>query len=165
MSIIARVDAAIQKLLGKVSAVAAEKCGVIKRRRKFTAATLVQTFVLGYLKNPNASDEELAQMAVQCGVEVTPQAIDQRHSPQMAAFLQEVFQEGAKTVVGSDRALAPILERFPKVAILDGSTLGLPDIMHQEFAGCGGTHDSNKAALKLQTEFELRSGAVTVAIE
>jgi Transposase DDE domain len=138
---------------------------VIERKRKFTATTLLQTFVLGFLKNPKATDEELAQMAVQCGVEVTPQAIEQRHSPKLVRFLNEVFQEGAKMAVGSDRALAPILERFPKVSILDGSTLGLPDSMEKEFAGCGGSYDSNKSALKLQTELELRSGAVTVTIE
>ena len=127
MSIIAKVGAAIQQLLGQVGEAAAEKCGVIERKRKFTATTLLQTFVLGFLKKPDASDEELAQMAVQCGVEVTPQAIEQRHSPKLVAYLQEVLQEGAKMVVGSDRALAPILERFAKVSILDGSTLGLPD--------------------------------------
>jgi len=165
MSIIAKVSAAIQQLLGGVGEAAAEKSGVIERKRKFTATTLLQTFVLGFLKNPNASDEELAQMAVQCGVEVTPQAIEQRHSPKLVRFLNEVFREGAKMVVGSNRALAPILERFPEVSILDGSALGLPDSMQKEYAGCGGSHDSNKAALKLQTELELRSGAVTIAIE
>jgi len=36
MSIIAKVDAAIQKLLGKVGEAAAEKCGVIEAKRKFT---------------------------------------------------------------------------------------------------------------------------------
>lgn len=165
MSIIARVGAAIQRLLGKVGEAAAEKSGVIARKRKFTATTLLQTFVLGFLKNPKASDEELAQMAVQCGVEVTPQAIDQRHSPNCVTFLQEVFQEGAKMVVGSDQALAPILERFPSVPIMDGSTIPLPDSRQKEFAGCGGSYDSGKAALKLQTELELRSGRVTIAIE
>jgi hypothetical protein len=37
--------------------------------------------------------------------------------------------------------------------------------MEKEFAGCGGSHDANKATFKLQAELELRSGAVTVAIE
>jgi hypothetical protein len=165
MSIIVKVGAAIQQLLGKVGESAAEKCGVIERKRKFTATTLLQTFVLGFLKKPNASDEALAQMAAQCGVEVTAQAIEQRHTPKLVAFLQEVFREGAKTVVGSDRTLAPILERFTNVSVLDSSTMGLPNGMQKEYAGCGGSYDSNKAALKLQTELELRSGAVTMAIE
>jgi hypothetical protein len=165
MTIIAKVGAAIQRLLGQAGQAAAEASGVIKRQRKFTATSLLQTFVLGFLKNPQASDEELAQMAAQCGASVTPQAIDQRHTPALVAFLHEVFQQGARTALGSNRALAPILERFGRVAILDSSTIRLPDSMADTYAGCGGSHDSGKAALKLQTELELRSGTVTVTIE
>jgi hypothetical protein len=162
---IAKVGVAIQHLFGQGCEAAAQKSGVIERKRKFSASTLLQTFVLWFLKNPEASDEELAQIAAQCGVEVTPQAIEQRQSPKLVTFLKEVFQEGAKLVVGSDRALAPILERFTSVPILDGSSVQLPDSMQEEFAGCGGSHNSGKAALKLQTELELRTGAVTVAVE
>jgi len=128
-SIVAKVSAAIRRLLGQAGELVAEKCGVIQRKRKFRTTTLLQTFVPGFLKNPKATDEELARMAVQCGVEVTSQAIEQRHSPKLVRFLNEVLQEGAKTVVGSDRALAPILERFTTVSVLDGSTVGLPDSM------------------------------------
>jgi hypothetical protein len=165
MWIIAKVGAAIQRLLGPVAQGVADRVGVIERRRKFSALTLLQTFVLGYLKNPQASDEALAQMAAQCGVVVTPQAVEQRQTPKLVEFLKGVFQEGAREAIGSNRALAPILERFPSVRILDGSTVSLPESQAQEFAGCGGAHGQGKAALKLQTELELRSGAVTVAVE
>ena len=165
MGIITKVSAAVQCLFGKTAEAAAEKSGVIERKRKFTATTLLQTFVLGFLKNPKASDEELAQTAAQCGVDVTPQAIEQRHTPKLVAMLKEVFQEGVRVVLGSDRALAPILERFTKVKILDGSTICLPDSMEEEFAGCGGSYDSGKSALKLQTELDLRSGALTIEVE
>jgi DDE family transposase len=165
MTMIAKVGAAIQRLFGKVSEQAAEKTGVIQRKRKFTATTLLQTFVLGHLMNPDASDEELAQMAAQCGADVTPQAIEQRHSKRLVTFLKEVFQEAAKMAVASNRSLAPLLERFTSVPVMDGSTITLPDSMQDEFAGCGGSYDSGKAALKLQTVLELRSGAVTVEVE
>jgi hypothetical protein len=118
---------------------------------------------LGFLKNPNATDEELAQMAAQCGVSVTPQAIDQRHSLRMAAFLKEVFQRAARMAVSSNRVLSPLLGRFTRVPITDGSTVALPDIAQPEFAGCGGS--SPPAALKLQTVFDLRHGTVTVDVE
>jgi hypothetical protein len=165
MRIIAKVGAAIQRLLGPVTELVAERVGIIQRQRKFTATTLLWTFVVGYLKNPAASDEELARMAAQCGVVVTPQAIAQRQTSRLVRFLKEVFQEGAKEAVGSNKAVAPILERFPGVWILDGSTAQLPDSQAEEFAGCGGSHDSGQAALRLQTEFDLRSGSVTVAVE
>src|SRR5437660_10454107 len=112
MGIITKVGVAVQQLFGKSAAEAAETSGVIVRKRKFTALSLARTFVLGFMRNPEASDEELAQLAVQCGADVTPQAVDQRHSPRLVKFLKELFCGATKTVVGSDKALAPILERF-----------------------------------------------------
>ena len=161
MGIIAKVSAALQQLFGKTAEEAAVSSGVIVRKRKFTALSLARTFVLGFLRNPEADDEELAQMAVECGAAVTPQAIDQRHTPKLVKFLQELFRGATQMVVGSDKALAPILERFSSVDVLDSSTITLPDYMQEEFAGCGGSYGGGAAALKLQTEWDLRSGAVT----
>src|SRR5713226_7541028 len=160
MEIIARVGAALQQVFGKTAEEAAESSGVIARKRKFTALSLARTFVLGFLRDPEASAEELAQLAVQCGAAVTPQAIDQRHTPKLVKFLQELFCRAPKVVVGSDKALAPILERFTSVTVLDSSTITLPDSMQEEFAGCGGSYGGGAAAMKLQTELDLRSGAL-----
>jgi hypothetical protein len=139
MGILAKVGAALQRLLGDMAQTAADESGVIERTRKFTALSLARTFVLGFLKNPRASDEKLAQMAVQCGVEVTPQAIEQRHTPKLVAFLQKLFCGATQLVVGSDKALAPLLERFTSVTMLDSSTITLPDDLQEQYRGCGGS--------------------------
>jgi hypothetical protein len=161
VGILAKVGVSLQRLFGETTQAAAEVSGVIQRQRRFSGVSLAQTFVLGFLRNPSASDEELAQMAAQCGVAVTPQAIEQRHTSRMVKFLQELFTRATKVVVGSDKVLAPILERFTRVIVLDSTTITLPDSQQQEFAGCGGPNGSGKAALKLQTELDLRSGALT----
>src|ERR1700682_901440 len=121
MEIIAKVGRALQHLFGPVAQLAAQDSGVIQRQRKFTGLSLARTFVLGFLQNPEATDEELAQIAVQCGATVTPQAIDQRHTPKLVQFLQKLFCAATKVVIGSEKALAPILERFTSVTILDSS--------------------------------------------
>ena len=161
MGILAKAGAALQRLFGDLAQTAADESGVIERTRKFTALSLARTFVLGFLRNPKASDEKLAQMAVQCGVEVTPQAIEQRHTPKLVAFLQKLFCAATRLVVGSDKALAPLLERFTSVTMLDSSTIALPDDLQEQFRGCGGSYGGGAAALKLQTELDLRSGALT----
>ena len=161
MEIIAKVGKALQQLFGKIAEETAEASAVIIRKRKFTAQSLAQTFVLGFLRNPQASHEELAQIAVEIGVEVTPQAIEQRFTPKLATFLKELFCKATQMVIGSDKALAPILERFSSVTVLDSSTIALPDSMQEEYAGCGGGRGGGAAAMKLQTEWDLRSGAVT----
>lgn len=166
MGIVAKVGAALQRLFGETAQTAADESGVIKRLRKFTPLSLARTYVLGHLKDPKASDEKLAQMAAQCGAEVTPQAIEQRHTPTLVDFLQKLFCEATQqVVVGSDKALAPILERFTNVTLLDSSVITLPDEMKEQFAGCGGSYGSGEAAVKLQTELDLRSGALTVQVE
>lgn len=166
MRIIAKVGAALQRLFGDMVEKAAVSSGVIARKRKFTGLSLARTFVLGFLRNPEASDDELAQMAVQCGAAVTPQAIEQRHTLKLVTFLETLFREATKVVVGSHQALAPFLERFSRVTVLDSSTITLPDSMAEQYPGCGGSHGGGQAALKLQTELDLRSGALEhVAIE
>jgi hypothetical protein len=160
MAIVAKVSEALQRLFGAVAQTAAQQSGVIQRTRKFTPLSLARTFVLGFLRHPRASDEKLAQMAAQCGAAVTPQAIEQRHTPALVAFLQKLFEGATQLVVGSDRVLAPLLQRFPRVTVLDSSTITLPDELQEQFRGCGGSYNSGKAALKLQTELDLRSGAL-----
>ena len=166
MGILTKVGAALQRLFGDIAQTAADESGVIRRKRKFTALSLARTFVLGFLQKPNASDEELAQIAVQCGAAVTPQAVEQRHTPRLVTFLEKLFRGATALVVGSGRALAPLLERFSQVTILDSSTITLPDEMQEQYRGCGGSHGAGAAALKLQTELDLRSGALSpVTIE
>jgi hypothetical protein len=164
MGIIAKAGAALQRLLGPCAAEAAAESGVIVRQRKFTALSLARTFVLGFLQDPDASDEQLAQMAVQCGADVTPQAVEQRHSPKLVQFLQGLFRRGSRMAFGTQRSLAPLLERFRSVTVLDSSTITLPDGMREQFAGCGGSR-GGAAAMKLQAELELRSGALRVTAE
>ncbi len=161
MQIITKVGVALQQLFGPLAEEAARRSGVIVRKRKFTALSLARTFVLGFLRHPEASDEELAQIAVQVGAAVTPQAIEQRHTAKLVKFLQELFGQATQVVVGSDKALAPILERLASVDVLDSSTITLPECLKEEFPGCGGSHGGGVAAMKLQTELDLRSGAVT----
>jgi hypothetical protein len=58
MEILAKVGGALQCLLGKeIALAAAQDSGVIQRRRRFTALSLARTFVLGFLRDPRASDE------------------------------------------------------------------------------------------------------------
>ena len=138
MGMVARVGAALQELFGPLAAAADADSRVVVRRRKFTAESLARTFVLGFLQKPDASAEELARVAAQCGAAVTPQAIDQRQTPQLVGFLEALFRRAVRVVVGSDRVLAPLLDRFAAVILLDSTAIGLPDGQRDRFPGCGG---------------------------
>jgi hypothetical protein len=160
MGIIAKVGVALQELFGKISEEVATATGIIVRKRKFSGLSLARTFILGFLENPEASDEDLAQIAMTCGVEVTPQAIEQRHTPKLVAFFEQLFRRAVKVVVASDKTLAEILERFTSVILLDSTSITVPDSLKEKFRGCGGTYGKGQAGFKLQTELDLRSGAL-----
>jgi hypothetical protein len=160
------VATVVQSLLSEGAKQEAELCDVIRRKRKFSPATLARTFVLGFLAKPNASDEELAQTAALCGVEVTPQAIEQRFTPRLVLFLQGLFRRAILCLVQSDASMAPLLDRFTTVAVLDSTTITLPAELSEEFPGCGGSHGGGKAAMKLQVQWDLRHGGFeAIAIE
>jgi RHS repeat-associated protein len=75
MGILTQVASALQALFGTMAQEAAGHTPVVLRRRKFTTATLAQTFVFGFLKHPNATDEQLAQTAGLFGAHVTTQSV------------------------------------------------------------------------------------------
>lgn len=158
MSIVTKVSDALKRVFLINAEEVNAQAKVVKRRRKFTPASLAQTFILAFLKNPNASCENIASMAVASGIEVSPQAIEQRYTPELGLFFKLLFQEMTKVVIASDEALAPILERFSEVNLIDSSSVTLPDSEEPNYQGCGGTYGGGKAALKLQTELDLRSG-------
>ena len=166
MEIVTKVATVVQSLLGTWAEEVAQGCDVIQRRRKFTAATLARTLVLGFLAKPDASDEELAQCAGLCGVEVTPQAVEQRFTRRLVEFLEGLFRRAVRCVVGANAALAPLLERFDGVFLLDSSTISLPPELAERFPGCGGSHGAGQAAMKLQVLWDLCRGAFqTIAVE
>jgi hypothetical protein len=166
MGMVATVSASLQSLFGAMAQEVARESPAVLRRRKFTAATLAQTFVLGFLAQPRASDEELAQTAALCGVAVTPRAIEQRFTTRPADFLEALFRRATRRIIGAQCTLAPLLERFSAVLIPDSSTLTLPDTSRDRFPGCGGTHGGGQAAMKLQVRRDSRSGAIdALAIE
>jgi hypothetical protein len=139
---------------------------VIKRHRKFSASTLAQTFILGFLAKGRPSDEDLARMANRCGVEVTTQAVEQRITQDLVTFLETLCRRAVQQRVQADQATAPLVRRFPAVVLHDSTTIPLPDELSSRFPGCGGSHGRGRAAMKLQVRLDLRSGALdTVSIE
>ena len=160
MSIVANVAQIMQSVLGPLAEEVGREVQVVKRRRRFTPATLAQTFILGFLGKPPASDEDLARMAARCGVAVTTQAVEQRFSDNMATFLETLFRRAIRERVQADRALAPLIERFPAVFLQDATSITLPAELSDRFPGCGGSYGGGQAVIKLQTRLDLKTGSL-----
>jgi hypothetical protein len=164
MSTIPQVSQAMQTVLTTAAEAADRQLHYTKRpdRAKFSAATLVQTLVLGWLAHPDATIDQLSQTAARAGVEVSPQAIDQRFTFATADLLQSVLTSAVQQAISGDAVALPLLQRFTSVRVHDGTTISLPDALAERWAGCGGRSPvGTSAALKCGVQLDLLTGALT----
>ena len=160
MNTITRVTRSMQKVLTKVANQSARETGFIKRERKLTGASFVQSLVFGWLGNGTASSGELNQAAAVVGVIISPWGLVKRFNQEAAECLKQVLEAAMQEVVGAgEEAAIPLLQRFKGVHILDSSTVGLPAALAKIWPGCGGSRGEN-AALKIQVELNFLTGAL-----
>lgn len=163
MTTLPQVSQAMQTLLTDVAEAADAKLHYTKRPdlAKFSASTLVQTLVFGWLSHPDASREQLAHTAAQVGVSVSPQAIDQRLTFATAELLREVLASSTQQLIAADPVAIPLLQRFTGVRVQDSTTIVLPDALAEQWQGCGGsTPEHTAAALKCGVQFDLLTGCL-----
>lgn len=165
MPSIPRMAAALQGLLTTSAEEIGTRCSLIRRRREFTASSLLATFVLGFLHRPRPTWEQLSLVARELGAQVTPQAVEQRVTPALADGLQQLWQAAMKCVVCSEARVTPLLAKFTHVLIGDSSTIKLTDALAGLFPGCGGSCGFGQAALKLQVIWDFLSGRLRMTCE
>jgi Transposase DDE domain len=162
MTMLPQISAAMHAVLTTMTEAAATTLHYAKRpdRAKFTPSTLVQTLVFGWLATPEATVEQLAQMASRLGVDVSAQAIDQRFTPATATLLQQVLTASIQQVISAEPVAIPILQRFTSVRVHDSTTIGLPDALTTTWAGCGNASGRGTAGLKCGVQVDLLTGAL-----
>jgi hypothetical protein len=161
MTTIPQVASAMREILTTTADETARATRFVQRQSPLGGATFSQTLVFGFLGNPQATLEELAQTATTLGVAITPQALDQRFTPAAATCLAQVLRSAIRRVMAADPVAIPLLDRFTAVYLQDSSTIVLPDMLATVWRGCGGsTAVRTSAALKLQVRLELRTGCL-----
>src|SRR5207245_1355101 len=123
-------------------------------------AKFVQTLVFGWLANPEATYEELAQTAATLGVRISPQGLEQRFTETAAQCVERVVQAAVQQVIAAAPVAIPLLQRFTAVYIQDSTQVQLPAGLAPVWAGSGGgAHATDStAALKLQVRLDLKHG-------
>lgn len=135
--------------------------GFTQRRSKLSPALLVQTLVLGWWANPQASLHELSQGAVKLGVPISPQGLDQRFGPATVRLLQQVLSVAVARLWPGPVTPIPLLRQFTAAVVLDSTTVVLPDQLGAVWAGCGGSSPAHtQAALKLTVGLDLVRGGL-----
>ncbi len=154
---ITQVAEMIQTALVEEAERAGQESGFIKRRRKMSGATFVQSMVFGWLSNGDASLSELQQAIANVGVQITPQGLDYRFTREAAECVYRVLQHVVRMMVEHQEPSVPLLARFEGVYIIDSSVISLPPVLHAWWSGCGGSAGKT-AAVKLQTRLNYSTG-------
>ena len=150
----------LQNLLMKDADRLGRESGFIQRQRKLTGASFAQALVFGWLANPQASLEELCQSARVCGVQISPQGLQERlRTPQAAAFLKQLLEQSLNYVVSSEGAEIDHLAQFQGVYLQDSTTITLPGELYELWRG-NGNQVGKHAILKIQTVFEYQYGGI-----
>jgi hypothetical protein len=159
---IQEVAAALVDVFTAVADRAARGSGFVQRESKLSGEAFVQTVTFGWLRNPDATLDELAQTAANLGVTITPQGIEQRFGPRAADCLRRVLQEAVSRVIAADPVAISVLQRFSGgVCLLDSTTITLPDALAPHWPGCGGTNPTaGQAVLKVFARWNLLDGVL-----
>src|SRR3989442_5426238 len=157
-SLLEEVAESLQVVFTSTANAAADRTGFVQRASKLTGAAFVQALTFGWLANPRATLEELAQAAGTAGVPLSPQALEQRFTPQAAACLLEVLQAAVRRVLAANPVAVPILQRFPGgVTVLDSTTILLPEALASLWPRCasGSSAARGRAARQLHCRPDL----------
>ena len=166
MTTIPQVARTMREILTTIADKAARTTRFVQRTSPLGGATFTQTLVFGFLGKPQATLEELPQTAATWGVEISPQALDQRFTMAAATCVKQVLDAALTRVISADPVAISFLARFTAVAVQESSTMVLPDALAAVWQGCGGrTPESTSAALKLQVRLDMRTGCLAVQFQ
>lgn len=155
--------AALQSLLFAQAEEAAPTAGLVQRRRRLGGAQWVQTLVFGWMRQPDATLEDLADEAARLGATITPQGLDPWFCPEGAECLKRLAREAVGVLLGTEAAAIPLLRRFTRVSVEDCTVVALPACLAAAYPGCGGddAEGRDQAALKVYVRMDLKDGVVT----
>jgi hypothetical protein len=157
MKTITRVSQAMQRILGPVSDQLGWESGFTRRESKLSGSAFVQAMVFSVMSNADLTYTNLRSGAMNTGVEISNQGLEQRFTLASATLCQRVLEEAVRQVILPGPTALPLLQRFAGVYIRDSSTIGLPKALKEVWAG-GANQNCTHAGLKLQVRLEVCSG-------
>lgn len=158
------IQQALLLVLQEQATVLARSTGLIVRQRKLSGASLASLLILGWLHDPQASLDALAQFASSLQVDISAQGLDQRFTLPAAVFFKALFEVALTQLVMADPVAIPLLQRFAAVNLEDSTSIRLPDELAGLFQGCGGsTPEAGLSACKLHLRYDALCGGLQVS--
>lgn len=155
---VAKRSPKIQTFFNETANTIARATKFVERASKLTGALFLQALVFGFIDAPEASLTDLVETSSDLGITITKQGLQERIQ-QAVPFLKEMFQQSSALFRNDLPLDLDLLKQFTAIYIHDSTVLALPEVLRDEFPGCGG--DGPEAALKIQLTFELLQGVFT----
>jgi hypothetical protein len=158
------LNAALHDLFTDTADRLARDTSFCRRNRALSGPAFAQAVVFTLLHQTAPTLEDFADFAAEhLDVHVTPNAFDQRFTPQAADFLCELLAAALDRSLDHLRpALLPVLRRFAGVYLRDATVVQLPDHLAPFFPGRrAGRNALPTAAVKLVLEVEVTTGEFT----
>src|SRR5690242_15086737 len=121
------IQQALLMVLQEQATALARSTGLIVRQRKLSGASLASLLILGWLHDPQASLDALAQFASSLQVDISAQGLDQRFTLPAAVFFKALFEVALTQLVMADPVAIPLVQRFSAVELEDSTSIRLPD--------------------------------------
>ena len=135
---VAQIEENLTQILEQDANRLARETGFIQRERAFSGADFVQLVTFGWLHAPQASLDDLTQVAQERDVTISAPGLSKRFTQKAAAFLQAVLEEVVQCVMPTEATDIPLLRRWSCVIVEDSSIVALPDELKEQWRGCGG---------------------------
>jgi len=154
---VAQLAPRLQVFFTQTAEAIAHKTEFVQRKSKMTGALFLQSVVFGFEEQPGACLTDLIETSEDLGVTISKQGLQGRIQ-NAVPFLQKMFEQGVRLFRNELPLAAAVLKQFKGIFITDSTVVTLPESLHPEFPGCGGS--GSDAAVKLQLTFELLCGVI-----
>jgi hypothetical protein len=135
----------------------ARKTGFVKRSRKLSAHSFINTLMFSFNNQENTSLPDItADLNQQFSIDISKEGLHKRFSKEGVDFLKELVkhQLSNQFSVSSNLQLG---QHFLAINIKDSSKFSLPDIYYKDYPGFGNFSKTN-GLMNLQYEYDLVSG-------
>jgi len=158
MSSLSQVSEAMKQILTERASALERSTGFVQRSSAYLRGELFpQGVVFGWLANPQASYSQLRHVIGSLGVQVSRQAVEQRFDQHSVTLMRQLFEEATGQVIQSESTVPDLLARFTAVVLQDGTRIGFPEKMAEQWPGSGGG-DAREGCLRVQVRLNDGSG-------
>jgi len=157
MADVAQLAPRLQVFFTQTAEAIARQTKFVQRKSKMSGAVFLQSVVFGFEEQPDACLTDLIETSEDLGVAISKQGLQGRIE-NAVPFLQEMFEQAVRLFRHELPLDLAVLKQFASIFITDSTVVALPEVLRDEFAGCGGS--GSEAAVKLQLTFELLYGAM-----